>query len=334
MDNYGTFSVARYAIPLRKGFGKFQHNEISAKAEMRLKWMDYIIAGHSIAQAARHFDYPYSTIKYWHDRFNKYNLSSLEDLSSRPHHCRQSKLTSDERLLIIHARTYDLPGAGKLTLQRYIQNEYNVTFGQSAIQKVINQSKLKREKKVRKKIYRKNRQHMYSVPSKYLKIPGGLVYLDVKHLKIGLKKYYQFTALDHATRMMQAKIQRRITSESTVEFMEHIQQKYPFRKINYLGTDNGSEFLGDLEDYVKAKNIKHVFSSPASPRQNPYVERVIRTIIDDVYKPFGLEETVEMQQETLDEYIVRYNTKRPHQGINLFTPAQMYDKLLTNNSIT
>lgn len=334
MDNYGTFSVARYAVPLRKGFNSFQHTDISSKAEMRLKWMDYIIAGHTVAQTARHFDYPYSTVKYWNDRFDKYDLSSLEDISSRPHKRRQSNLSSDERSLIIHARTYDLPGAGKVTLQKYIQNEYNVTFGQSAIQRVINQAKLKREKKVKKRIYRKNRQHMYSVPKKFLKLPGGLVYLDVKHLKIGLKRYYQFTALDHATRMMQAKIQRRITSESTVGFMEYIQKQYPFKKIHYLGTDNGSEFLGDLEEYVRKKDISHVFSSPASPKQNPYVERVIRTIIDDVYRPFGLEETAEMQQETLNDYIIRYNTKRPHQGINLLTPAQMYAKLTINNSIT
>lgn len=327
MYNYGTFSVAKYAIPLRKGFNSFQHTEISKKAEMRLKWIDYIISGHTVAQTARHFDYPYSTIKYWNDRFDKYNLESLEDISSKPHNVRRSQLTSDEKSLIIHVRTYDLPGAGKKTLQRYIQNEYKVTLGQSAIQRLINEANLKRQKKPKTKIYRKNRQHMYSVPKKYLKIPGGLVYLDVKHLKIGLKKYYQFTALDHATRMMNARIQRRITSESTVEFMNYIQKKYPFKRIYYLGTDNGSEFLGDLEEYVKEKGINHVFSSPASPKQNPYVERVIRTIIDDVYKPFGLEETAEMQQETLDDYIVRYNTKRPHQGINLLTPMQMYAKL-------
>lgn len=39
----------------------FQHMEISKKAEMRLKWMDYIDKGNSVAQASRHFDHPYTT---------------------------------------------------------------------------------------------------------------------------------------------------------------------------------------------------------------------------------------------------------------------------------
>jgi len=329
-------SVARYNLPLRKGFGKFQHRSISKEAEMRLKWMDYISSGKTVAQTARHFDYPYSTVKFWHDRYNKYNLNSLDNHSSRPRNVRRPELRREQKVLIIQARRYDLPGAGKKTLQRFIQNEYNITVGQSSIQRVINEAGLKRERKIdkRKVKYKKNRNHMYTVPKKVMVRPGGLVYLDVKHLRIGLKKYYQFTALDHATRIMKAKLYKSITSESTVKFLEYIKQEVPFKRIEYLGTDNGSEFLGKLEEYLNQKRIKHVFSSPASPRQNPFVERVIRTIIDEVYKPFGLEETAELHQEGLDEYLIRYNTKRPHQGINLLTPIQMYAKLLTSNSIT
>lgn len=332
MSNYHieSTSVARYAVPLRKGFGSFEHKEISSKASMRLKWMDYIDKGNSVAQASRHFDHPYTTIKFWRDRYNRYDLTTLEDRSSRPHKVRKSKLTKDDKQLIIHARAYDLPGAVKKTLQQFIKNEYKVTYGQSAIQRVINEAGLKRVKKSRRSTQpRINRKHMYSVPKKYLKLPGGLVCLDVKHLKIGNKKYYQFTALDHATRILQAKIYRHITSASTVEFVQYLQEKYPFKKIYYIGSDNGSEFVGELKEYEKKHGIKHVFSSPASPKQNPYVERVIRTIKDELYEPYGLEDTVELQQESLEEYIYRYNHKRPHQGINLLTPMKMYAKLVT-----
>ena len=75
------------------------------------------------------------------------------------------------------------------------------------------------------------------------------------------------------------------------------------------------------------KKLEHVFSSPASPKQNPYVERVIRTIKDDLFDQFGLEGTLELQQEALDTYNYIYNYKRPHQGINLLTPMEMYVKL-------
>jgi transposase len=333
-STYSNFSVARYAVPLRKGYGRFHHTEISPQAEMRLKWMDYMNKGNSVAKAARHFDYPYSTIKFWRDRYNKYNLSSLEDKSSRPHKVRKSELTREQRSIIIHSRIYDLPGAGKKTLQKFIENEYGIKIGQSAIQKVIHEAKLTRVKKTPKKnVLRKNKQHMYSVPKRYMNIPGGLVYLDVKHLKINRSKYYQFTALDNATRVLRVKVHSKITAASTVEFVKYLQKDFPFKKIYYIGTDNGSEFLGDLDEYLRKEHIKHVHSSPASPKQNPFVERVIRTIIDDVYDPFGLEDTAELQQDALDEYMKRYNEKRPHQGINLFTPMQMYAKLSCYNPI-
>lgn len=335
MSNYGiqVTSVARYVVPLRKGFGSFEHKPLSSKAQMRLKWMDYIDTGNTVAQAARHFDHPYSTVKHWRDRYDRKNLKSLEDKSSRPKNVRKSELTRDEKDLIIQARTYDLPGAGKKTLQRYIQNEYKVTFGQSAIQKVINEAGLKRDRKTRitGKV-RQNRKHMYSVPKKFKAIPGGLVYLDVKHLKISRYKYYQFTAIDHATRIMKAKIYRKITSESTVNFMEYLSEEFPFKEIQYIGTDNGSEFLGDVTEYEREKRLKHVFSSPASPKQNPFVERVIRTIKDDLFEQFGLEETAKLQQEALEMYVRKYNYKRPHQGIDLLTPMEMYAKLTTSNS--
>lgn len=338
MKNYRTNScnsVARKVLPLRKGFGMFQHTEISKKAEMRLKWMDYIDKENTVAKASRHFDHPYTTIKYWRDRYNRYDLTSLEDTSSSPHKVRTSKLTDDEKALIRHARMYELPGSGKVTLQKFIQNEYGVTFGQSAIQRVINESNLKRQKRIRAKgKLRVNRKHMYTVPKKYMRVPGGLVYLDVKHLNISRKKYYQFTAIDHATRIMKAKIYRKITGGSTVEFMSYLKQEFPFKNIQYIGTDNGSEFLGELTEYEKKEKLKHVFSSPASPRQNPFVERVIRTIKDDLLDVYGLEETAELQQEALENYVWKYNNKRPHQGINLLTPMQMYVKLTTNNSIT
>lgn len=102
---------------------------------------------------------------------------------------------------------------------------------------------------------------MYPVPEKFKKLPEGLVYLDVKHLKISRYKYYQFTAIDHATRIMKAKIYRRITSESTVSFMKYLSSEFPFKDIQYIGTDNGSEFLGKLTEYEKEEKLKHVFSS-------------------------------------------------------------------------
>lgn len=326
--HYGTQMAAKYTFPYRRGL--FFAKPISAKAQMRLKWMDYIHSGKSIVQCALHFDHPYRTVKYWYDRYDKYDLSSLEDRSKRPRNVRKSKLTPEIKHLIIQARKYELPGSGKVVLQKYIKNEYGIQIGQQAIQRIINEAGLKQSKKKPRSRIKRNRKHMYTVPQKVKQRAGGLVYLDVKHIRIAGKKWYQFTALDHATRLLTTKLYRKITAESTRLFFSYLDARYPFSQIEYVGTDNGSEFLGVFDEDLTSRGIHHVFSSPASPKQNPYVERVIRTVIEQQYEIYGLEENAQLQQEALDDFCYRYNYKRPHHSLNLLTPMQMFDKLTTN----
>lgn len=308
--------------------------EITHQASMRLAWMDFIDKYRSIPLSSRHFHIPYRTVKYWRDRYNRWNLSSLENRSKRPKRLRKSEVTTEIKSLVLEVRMYILPGSGKVTIQKYLEKKYQVKIGQSRIQKIINETGLKRKKMRKSKVYRKNRKHMYSVPKKYLTIPGGLIYLDVKHLRFGSSKWYQFTALDHATRMLKIGLYRKISCVSTVSFFKKIREEYPFERIMYVGTDNGSEFLGEFDDYLRELSINHVFSSPSSPKQNPFVERVIRTIIDQQYCIYGLEDTPELQKEALSDYCYKYNNIRPHHSLNYLTPMEMYDKLSVNNSLS
>ena len=200
MRHYDTSMNVSYIYPYTK-HKPYRQKQISAEAQKRLKWMDYIDSGKTVAECARHFDYPYSTIKYWKDRYNRKDLSTLENKSKRPHKVRKCRLTKQDEMQIHDARVYELPGAGKVTLQKYIENEYGIKYGQQQIQGVIKKFKLTRVKRDgRKKPKHKNRQHMYTVPKKMKKQPGGLVYLDVKHLRFGRSKWYQFTALDQIGR--------------------------------------------------------------------------------------------------------------------------------------
>lgn len=309
------------------------HN-VSAKASVRLKWIDYINQGNSILKASRHFDIPESTIRYWYKRFKKYNLNSLDDQSKKPHHLRHCNVPYSLKAKVIDLRI-QYPGWGKKILQVLLQKQ-GISIGQSRIQLIINQARLKRITNKRSQLKRANRKHMYSVPKEYLTRPGGLVYMDVKHLGMtgSGSRMYQFTALDHATRILKLKVFRHITSDSCVEFLKYIRREFPFQEIMYIGTDNGSEFLGSCEQYLKEENIQHVFSSPRSPKQNPFVERVIRTVIDDVYSFQGTQISVDLQQLALEEYVFKYNYVRPHSSLGYLTPLEKYATLTCADSLT
>ncbi len=169
---------------------------------------------------------------------------------------------------------------------------------------------------------------MYAVPKEVLNQPGGLVYIDVKHLYLpGGLKVYQFTGIDHATRLMRIMLSSGISSLSGRNFLNYLQKEYPFESIQYLGSDNGSENLGLLDKELERRKIVHVFSSPRTPKQNPYVERAIRTVIDEVYYYQGLEISMKEQQEKLNEYVKIYNEIRPHHSLEMRTPKEEYDRL-------
>jgi len=320
---YGIKTTARFKYPYIKGAWRVKR--LSKKAQMRLRWMDYIGEGNSVLKASRHFDIAEPTIRYWRNRYNKNNLSSLEDKSKIPKTIRRSKVSFEVIEKIVELRQEY--GWGKVKLQVLLKRE-RIQVGQTRIQKIINQTGLKRVKNNRSYKLRKNRRHMYSVPKEVLKEPGGLVYIDVKYLYLIPGRYiYQFTAIDHATRMLRIKLFTRITSRCGNMFFKYLDKHFPFDRIAYIGSDNGSEFLGELEKELKKRGITHVFSTPRSPKQNPYVERVIQTTINDIYLRKGTEATLQKQQEVIDNYVQIYNEVRPHESLGLLTPIEMFNKL-------
>lgn len=324
---YGIKTTARYKYPNIPGAHK-PPLELSKKAKMRLKWMDYIEEGNSIRKASRHFDIPEATIRYWRNKYNRWKLQSLENKSRRPNNVRVSEVPFEVIEKVVKLRQQY--GWGKVKLQVLLKGE-GIQIGQTRIQKIINQTGLKRKPNKGKNKLRKNRRHMYSVPKKVLEQPGGLVYLDVKYLSLIPGKYvYQFTAIDHATRMLRVKLFTRITSRCGKLFFKYLDKHFPFDRIQYIGSDNGSEFLGEFEKELKERKITHVFSSPRSPKQNPFVERVIQTTIKDVYLREGTEATLDKQQKVLDKYVTIYNEIRPHESLDNMTPIEQF-KMLRNN---
>lgn len=288
--------------------------------------MDYICLGHNVLTTSRHFDIPEPTIRYWKRRYSPRDLSTLEDRSKRPQKVREPMIGWEVKEKVVQLRQ-KYPRWGKVKIQMLLLKEEGVRVGQSTIQAVINRNGLRRVP-AKKRYRRTKRKHMYEVPGDVMRKPGGLVYLDVKHLSLpGSRRVYQFTAIDNATRLLYARVYKKITSESGKKFLCKVIKKLPIKDIKYVGSDNGSEFQGLLEKELKRRDIPHVFSSPRSPKQNPFVERVIRTMVDEVYSVFGTELNVRKQQETLNKYMYIYNHIRPHHGIKLRTPMQEYARL-------
>ena len=87
-------------------------------------------------------------------------------------------------------------------------------------------------------------------------------------------------------------------------------------------TDRGTEFCGradshDYELFLALNDIDHSKTKAKNPQTNGICERFQKTILDEFYhiafrKKIYL--TVEELQNDLDDWVLRYNNRRPHQG--------------------
>ena len=132
------------------------------------------------------------------------------------------------------------------------------------------------------------------VKYKYLRAkrkPGELVEIDVKHVPGAIqgKKYYQYTAIDTATRWRHLEIFDEECTFHSIKFLEIVLKKFP-HVITAIKTDNHSTFtnyyvgtnkrsdmtvktLHALDQFCAKKNIIHYLIDPGKPAQNGTVER-------------------------------------------------------------
>jgi len=152
--------------------------------------------------------------------------------------------------------------------------------------------------------------------------PGDLVQVDsVTVFTEGLKRYI-VTAIDLKTRFAFACAYGNLSSLSAKDFMEKFRKAAPF-EIKRVQTDNGQEFEKYFRDYAAQNNIVQFFNYPRSPKSNAHIERFNRTI-QEQYVEWHLEELREPRAFNLGlmEYLIWYNTEKPHQGIGHRTPMQ------------
>ena len=132
------------------------------------------------------------------------------------------------------------------------------------------------------------------VKYKYLKAqmkPGELVEIDVKHVPglVAGKPYFQYTAIDVASRWRHLRIFDGESSFHSVTFFADVIRRFPYR-ITGLKTDNHSTFtnrytgtnrrsdmtvktLHSLDVFCAQHGIVHYLIDPGKPAQNGTVER-------------------------------------------------------------
>ena len=136
-------------------------------------------------------------------------------------------------------------------------------------------------------------------------------------------KLYIYNAVDINSRFDFSYAFKSANSRNTTLFFKKLEEVYPERNgIIVVQTDNGSEYLGEFDQYLKNKRIKPLFIYPRCPRINGYIERSNRTLQEEFldYHLYLLPENIKEFNSELIDYLIWYNTKRVHKGLNNLTP--------------
>jgi putative transposase len=155
-------------------------------------------------------------------------------------------------------------------------------------------------------------------------LPGDLVQIDTVHIfAAGLKRYI-FTAIDVHTRFAFAYAYSSNSSANGNDFLGKLLNVAPFA-VKHIQTDNGSEFAKYFDEKCQKNGLPHFFNYPKHPQSNGHLERFNRTIQEQcvsLYMDY-LDEPDEFNRKLM-EYLIWYNTERPHRGIGKISPMQYY----------
>ena len=141
----------------------------------------------------------------------------------------------------------------------------------------------------------------------------------------GVGRVYQQTYVDTYCKVAHAKLYTSKTPITAADLLnEKVLPYYEQHELPLLRilTDRGTEYCGkpeshDYQLYLALNDIDHTRTKVRHPQTNGIVERFHKTILNEFYQVTFRKKvysTLEQLQADLDEWLVKYNTERTHQG--------------------
>jgi len=261
-------------------------------------------------------------------------LNALDKRSTAPKKRNTRRIPPDLAEKIIMLRT-NHPRLGKDKIARILKKgEFNVS--ESYIGRVLNELKKRNLLPQYRKVswYARSGKMRERIPRKHKKIrrpkeKRGLEIDTVVRFVNGAKRYI-YTAINLEDRFGFAATYTTHSSATATDFLTKLITVAPFT-ISEIQTDNGSEFAHHFHDACDALSIRHYHTYPRCPKMNGTVERFNRTLSEDFIRHHlpVLRDDVPRFNVLLIDWLIWYNTERPHQSLGGLAPLEYYVKSLS-----
>ena len=294
--------------------------------EERLRWVLPIAKKEvKLVDAVKVFPYGARTLERWVAAYKKGGTAALAPTSTRP------KTSPKETPIWLKEKVIALRKEKKrcaLKLHWKLEKE-GIALHERTVGKILKAEGLVRKYHVKKTKY------------KYLKAtlkPGALIEIDVKFVpgRIAGQRYFQYTAIDVASRWRHLAVYDEQTTGHSVRFLKEVIALFPY-SIEAIKTDNGSIFtnyylgtnkrsdlsvktLHALDQFCATQHIIHYLIDPGKPAQNGTVERSHRSDQESFYDQHKFRSFKDLQKK-LKMWNIEYNDLE-HCGLNGKTPNE------------
>jgi transposase InsO family protein len=260
--------------------------------------------GLSARRFCRTAEVPYPTFARWWSAWRRSGKYGLVDRTRRPHHAPQALAAVTVDLV---RRFHRELGVGIRRLHAHLTRR-GIRCSLSSIYRIL--------RRAGALVLRPRKPKQIWI--RYAKaVPGERAQMDLKYLPQGL---FQLTLIDDCSRYLTACVIPKRTMAAVCKALPTLLGELPF-PLRCIQTDNGSEFGLALTAFLKPLGIRHVRTRPRTPRLNGKVERVHRTMQEELW------DAAEDASPTtwgpwLRDYVRFYNQRRIHSALGYKTPAE------------
>lgn len=303
--------------------------------EERLRWVLPIVTKEvNLCEVAKICPHGKRSLERWVAAYRKGGSEALIPHSTRPKtEPGETPIHMKERVISLRKKT----GLCAKKLAWRLKKE-GISIHERTIGKIIKAEGLVRKYRVKK------------VRVKYVKVPllpGELVEIDVKYVPgtIEDKPYFQYTAIDCASRWRYLEAYDEQTSHHSIAFLKTVIRVFGYR-IRSVKTDNGSIFtnyytgtnkrsdmtvktIHAFDLFCQNQGIIHYLIDPGKPAQNGKVERSHREDQEKFYQHNTFTSFIDLQRK-MKRWNMYYNDLE-HCGLNGKTPNEYLEEYRLTN---
>lgn len=300
--------------------------EAAKRRDALARWRQAMARGLSAADAAEAVGVPRATLYRWEKQ--------PEPRSRRPHKLRQPAW-SPALVEAVEQLRLDNPMWGKRKLAVLLKRE-GLTASSSTVGRilarlvargaVIPAPTLRRKPGGRRfRLFNKDRHARRLPKGRKASRPGELVQIDTLSINIRPDKPIKhFTAYDPVAKWTVGRVAGNATAASTL--LDKLIEEAPF-PITGIQVDGGSEFMAEFETACQNKGLDLFVLPPKCPQLNGAVERNQGAWRYEFYQCYDLPHRLDQLQPLVDTFAHRFNHFRPHDALDLKTPAEYLESL-------